>query len=385
MARVNICGFETGDFAETTAQGATNSIQTTTVRSGTYALRCNPAASGNGFVKFSTLAADGTALGSSAVTSYTRFYFLFLTAPSSGTAAILSVLGTSSDKFAVKLDSNKNLSAWDSGTQIGSAGTTVLVSGVWYCIEVKVGSGASNVAWEIRIDGVSELSGSSTLIDSGNANSFYFGNNGNYTLLASVDLYFDDIAIDDAAYPGPGSVVRLDPAADVAKTNWLNQAGSSTNEYLSVDDLGAGAGHDTDTTYVVTSTAGTITFTVSFPALSTRQIIGTINEMKVLVWGRDTGTALTWQINLRPASNTQTTTAGDFGASYAMLGILYKTKGGTDALTIANVNTCQASIIKTQSQARELRCTCIALMLDLPGVFSRAPKILQAVNRAACY
>jgi hypothetical protein len=309
---------------------------------------------------------------------------LFVTVPASASEEILSVYDTASAaKFQLRIDSNKNLSAWNGATQLGSTGTTVLNASQWYCIEVRVGSGVTAL-WEIRINGASEITATSTLGSSLNTGKWRFGKDANRNSNA-VDFYYDDITIDDAAYPGPGSIVRLDPAADVAKTNWLNQAASSTNLFQSVDDLASQAGHDTDSTYIVTSTSGVVTYTASFPALSTRQIIGTINEIKFIAFGRDTGTTLTWRISVRPASNAATTTALDGSNTYAMRAILYKTSGGTDALTIANVNTCQASFVHVQANARELRCTAMSLMLDLPGAGGQSLNIRQAMNRAASW
>lgn len=384
MARVNICGFETGDLSECSGfAGTFETIQAVTVRSGQYALKIATDGVSPSWAQIQSLATDGTPGATSVATSYLRFYFLFVTLPASASEEIFNCLDTASaQKLAIRINSSGNLSVWSTTTQYGSTGATVLAAGVWYCIEIKISTGNPS-AWELRIDGVSEISGSNNL-STLNAEFWVFGQN-TVRNSKAVEVYYDDIAIDDAAYPGPGSIVRLDPSADVAKTNWLNQAGSSTNEFQSVDDLASQVGHDTDTTYVVTSSSGTQTFTVSFPALSTRQIIGTINEIKLIAWGRDTGTANTWQIQVKPTSNAATTTALDGGNTYAMRAILYKTSGGTDALTKANVNTCQASIIKTQSQARELRCTAMALMLDLPGVSGPSRNIGQAMNRAASW
>jgi len=373
--RVNSCGFETGDFSEVQTVQGNVSVQSSIVKSGQYALRIFGDATHNGCCDVFALAADGTAVLANVVTSYIRFYFHY--AFSLGNTNGVTVMscresgGTAKATLSITRIPDGHLAL----SYLGGIthGTTILADNTWYCLELTIGTGTS-ASWELKVNGIVDMSGTNNLT-ANNAALWRFGTINNYDV--SVDMYYDDIAIDADAYPGPGSIVRLDPAADVAKTNWLNQAASSTNEFQSV------AGHDTDTTYVVTSTSGTQTFTVSFPALSTRQIIGTINELKFLAWARDTGTALTSQIQVKPASNAITTISSDVGSTYAIRSLLYKASGGTDALTIANVNTCQASIIKTQSQARELRCTCMVLMLDLPGVFSPAPNILQAVKRAA--
>ncbi len=388
MARVNICGFETGDASEGFSSGGTFTVQTATVRTGTYALRTNLSAAQGGIISLSAIAADGTMALGNVATCYIRFYFLYATKPTSGQEEICSFQDVSqSGKAAVKLDSNGKLGMWSGVanlTQLGSTGSTALQASVWYCIEVKLGSGASGVAWEIRINGISEISGSDTFNSSANNGLWLIG--ANTAVSSAVDFYYDDVAIDDSAYPGPGSIVRLNPSADVAKTNWLNQAGSSTNLFQSVDDLASQVGHDSDSTYITTSTSGVVTYTASFPALSTRQIIGTINEIKLIAFGRRTGAqAVTYDIQIKPTSNAQTTTALDATTSYAMRALLYKAKGGTDALTIANVNTCQASFIHVQANAREIRCTCLALMLDLPGIGGPSRNIRQAVNRASVW
>lgn len=384
MARVNLCGFETGNGNESFTFVGTTAVQGTTVRTGQHALQVNPTGTGTGFFRLGLLNADGTHTFASVTTSYLRFYFLYTILPASGSEQICEVLaGGGSAKIEMRIDSAGKLSCYQVTTQLGSTGSTALVINRWYCIEFKVGSGAT-AAWEIRIDGAVEISGTDTLADSGTSGLWSLGKGINRNS-NSVEFYYDDMTIDDAAYPGPGAIIRVDPAADVAKTNWLNQAASSTNEFSSVADYASGgAGDDGDTTYVVTSTAGTQTFTVSFTALTIPRMRG-INEIKLFTSCRDTGTVNAYQIQLRPASNAQSTTTLDGGNTYEQRAILYKTIGGTDVLSIANVNTCQASIIKTQSQGRELRCTAMALMLDIPVINGPPVNVNQAVKRGAFF
>jgi hypothetical protein len=364
MARVNICGFETGDSSESgsNATGAGSvSFQNSIARTG-YALRINiPTSSDAAWVPINALDVNGNPAAGNSATFYFRTYFYVATLPSTGTQPIWAVNDTASaHKLTVRIDSNGNLSAWNGNTQLGSTGSTVLSTAVWYRVENQVGSGAS-AFWEIRINGVSEISGTNVLGSSLNNGSVWLGVEAGFQ---NIDCYFDDIAIDDAAYPGDGAIIRFDPTADVAKTNWTDQGGGTTNIFNSVDDFASQAGHDTDTTYIKTSTSGVVTYTASFATMASKGVLGTVHEVKFVALGRDTGTTLTYRIALRPSSNSVQTTALDGGSTYALRAILYKTSGGTDALTIANMDTCQASFVHVQNNARELRCTAMAMMVD---------------------
>ncbi len=383
MARVNICGFETGDTSEgtTTITGTgVVSVQTTTARTG-YALK-SACANADGSTAYFELGTpkpfDGTNVTNQpASNTFARFYFQFSQLPVTSVEIFRCVDTAAANRFDLVLKSSGSLDAYLGAELLGS-GVAQLTVNRWYRVELRVGNG-SPTTWDVAIDGIPDSLGSHALIGADNSGAWRFGVTSNANS-ETGNFFYDDV------YPGPGSIVRLDPAADVAKTNWLNQAASSTNEFQSVDDFASQAGHDTDTTYVTTSTTGTVTFTVSFTALSTRQIIGTVNEIKLITFARRTGAqAVAYDIQLKPTSNAQTTTTLDGTTSYALRAILYKSNGGTDSLTIANVNTCQGSVIHTQANARELRCTAMALMVDLPGVFSPAPKVLQAVNRASTY
>jgi hypothetical protein len=74
MALLNFCGWETGDSSEAQSSSGTNSVQTSVVRTGTYAFRANPTTTAVGnhrFAKHSTAGVATTAFG--VATLYHRF------------------------------------------------------------------------------------------------------------------------------------------------------------------------------------------------------------------------------------------------------------------------------------------------------------------------
>src|SRR6266542_2624574 len=128
MARVNFCGFETGDTSECNSTGGTVgtlTVQTTTARTG-YALRVNAGTAETGFVDFNGVATTGLPSIQSIPIFYVRFYFLYLTKPTSASEDIFSIADDANlNKIYLRIDLNGNLSVYDvNQVQLGSTGTT---------------------------------------------------------------------------------------------------------------------------------------------------------------------------------------------------------------------------------------------------------------------
>jgi hypothetical protein len=385
MARVSICGFETGDASELGGSGSsfatlqgTASIQATIKRTGSYALRANPTTTATGFADLGRWTADATL---SAVwipdhllitTCFYRFYFRADTLPASNSEELCSVYDSSSSlKLAVRINSSGQLMAFDStGTaQTGSTGSTVLSLAALYMIELKVGTGGAAV-WEVKINGTSEISGTGNL--SSNGNSWLRLGKGTNRNGQSVDFYYDDVSIDDAAYPGPGEIKAANPSGDGAYTAW-------TGTYQAVDDLLSQAGNDGDTT-VLTTSANTAAETVALEDCATLGISGAVNAVKALVVIRKvSGTQTQVRFRLRSGStdhttaNVQDTNLLTTYKAFARVFAVDPTDSG--AWTTAKVDGLQVGMVHAQSQARVLNTTLIALMVEYtpPEVASFLP------------
>lgn len=138
-------------------------------------------------------------------------------------------------------------------TVVGVAGNTVLVAGNWYYIELKV-TFSNTGSFEIRLDGVTETSGSG--VDTTNtANNFvstcFLFPNHSTTSVSYDDFYFCDTSGSVANdFLGPCRVETLRPASNDS-VQWTPL--SSTNA-SNVDD----PDHDSDSTYNSDTVAGHI-------------------------------------------------------------------------------------------------------------------------------
>lgn len=361
MSRLNICGFETGDASElySWSGGTALTIQSTTKRTGSYAAKWKP----NGAASFENftvrgLAADGTGANfSDPATIYLRFY-LYIAAAASGDmnlAIFFKRTGGNALKGLLSLTSARKLTFLDAGSTT-TTGTTVLSTGQWYRIEAKVGTGASNASWEVKIDGTSEISSSTANLTANGCSECTFG----YRNTAPTDgeIYWDDIAIDDAAYPGAGQVNILKPNATGTTSAWTNGAGTSPTNVAEVP-------HDSDTGYITSSTNGNVT-TVNLDSSATGGVSGTIAAVQVVGIVRDEGGASSMSIRAKSSATNSDTTAVDPGASYTALSKLLATDPNTSAAwTTSGLDALEIGVVNSASVA--VRCTALYAMVECDG------------------
>jgi hypothetical protein len=128
------------------------------------------------------------------------------------------------------------------GTTLAT-GTKVLSANTWYRIEISLNmAAAGNSAFELRIDGVTDISGSFTLNNAAPGQLRFGCTSGNIGGLAAI--YHDDVAINDDqgadqnSWPGVGAVYALlgaaDPGTGTATANWTKPGGATTNRHTSV-------------------------------------------------------------------------------------------------------------------------------------------------------
>jgi hypothetical protein len=194
-------GFEAGDLSELLSHTATVVTASTAQEyAGTYSMRVLPGSYGTGYGRTTTFSAS---------TSYTRFWFRYhvKTAISGGVGRIAEVWDTAANpKFTLGVSDTGHLAVRDrGGNLIGSAGTSTLSVDTWYKLEMKVGCGSSGYSsdapWEVRLGGVSEISGTTGMLSNVNCGSVIFGRTTNSFDSTAVDYYYDSVAIDDYGYP----------------------------------------------------------------------------------------------------------------------------------------------------------------------------------------
>lgn len=217
MARLYVTGFElnstTSGIEQNTWSGAGATIQTGTVRTGTYAMK---ATSSSG-------TRQGTVVQFAGSTSngpyFARFYLNIGTLPSVTNVIFVASSGAgigSTIQAYISLTSTGTLLLFYNNagtlTQIGSA-SSALSTNTWYRIEFKFdksgGNGANIV--EGQLNGSAFATASNLTVQSGIL-SLRFGTNLNVNTDTAGIIYFDDIALNDSTgasqtgYPGDSSL-----------------------------------------------------------------------------------------------------------------------------------------------------------------------------------
>ena len=231
MARIFQTGFElnsTTSNVELESFDGTSSVQTSVVRSGTYAARTNPT-SGTGSFQL-TFDFGGTQGG-----KFCRFYLRIASAPSADTTIMEYA---NSIKKAVltaglKLTTTRTLQLWnlEDSAQVGSD-SSALDLDTWYRIEIKLDDTTlSSSAVDALIVGSSFASGTINLATVSQAIRI-----GTVTSSITTDLFFDDIAFNDDvgsfqnSFPGDGKIIHLKPNATGDNSDW-------TNTFANVDEV----------------------------------------------------------------------------------------------------------------------------------------------------
>ena len=216
MAIVAFTGFETGDFSEWASTNASPTVQTTIIKTGSYALKSATTAQ---WVR------DLTGMTAQS-TWYTRFYFQVTTLPAAATTFMqIGNIANSAYYLSLNTDGTIQVSYWVSSieTVLGSS-TTALATGTWYLIETKYVIAAVTGICELKINGNIEVTGSN-LITGTTAQSRV--NLGNSSAGSNIDKYYDDFAADTAAYIGAGQcIARQGKAGTPNYGGWTKNGGT---------------------------------------------------------------------------------------------------------------------------------------------------------------
>jgi len=283
MAIITFTGFEGGAATlEPFSVSGTTSFDTSTVRTGIYSLRCNPTATNGGFVNIQKFGASSENAVLAIADLYTQFYVRFASLPTGANLTEFFEVNNSdgSITFNARIDSAGKINVFNNATQLGSAGTTVLSTGVWYQIRIRV-QGTTTGAYSLSIDGVSEFSGTS---DFGNFNTniMFLGIANKTNTTDNTDTYFDDVVLDDSTFPsGAASVKSIVPTANGTTMTWSGGTGAS--DYTQVDEIPAD-----DADYVQSPTTGNPnTALFAMQDTSTVGISGTILALTGVVRSRE--------------------------------------------------------------------------------------------------
>lgn len=346
MAIINFTGFEVtnggngGEFSG--APSGTTAYSTSTVRTGNQAFRVNPTTTAVGYCEISGIGANGRSSLLGEATMYYQFWFRYATKPSSGDEEIFVVrANTGVDKLSIRIDSAGNLVVYNSVPTAVGTSATALSANTWYKIEVQCGTSATVGAYDLKIGGVSEVSGTTntTATSGGSARlGKVINRNGN-----SVDFFYDDFASSNTGFiSGNIEVKQMTPDANGSTMSWT--AGTGTSDYTTVDESPA----FDDTDYVQSLTgAGAKVALFDLQTSSAAGITGNILAVKGYVHLRE-NTSVTSAYAIRIRSNTTNSDSSNNNGSTAAQAYQRLletdpdtstawTTGGLDALEVGGV------------------------------------------------
>jgi len=230
--RLYTSGFElnttTAGMEYTNNVTTTPSIQTGTVRSGTYAMQTNAVAQVMG-AEYDWATADNATR-----TAY-RAYINISSAPGVETA-ILSFFDVGNTRqVGIRMNTDRTLELWneEDNAQIGSA-SSALATSTWYRIELLMDFGTANTANSIaraRLDGVEFASATNVNLANG-AMTMQWG----VLTSTTANFFWDDLAVNQDAtgvtnnWPGAGKVIVLRPNGNGTNVAW-------TGDYTAVDEV----------------------------------------------------------------------------------------------------------------------------------------------------
>lgn len=353
MAIVNYSGFETGDATEFQSMTGSAAVQSSIVKSGGYALKIETTATGTGLCQLGMVSAAGQNVAATLTAIYSRFYFRYTTKAASGDETITSA----SSKFELRLNSAGKLSFYDRTNTLKSTGTKVLESDIWYRIELHIVNGSSGT-YEVRIDGITDLSGSADVANTQFTGLFVgkpVNRNSNPVL-----YYYDDLAIDSSDWIGESFVAALRPAAVGTYDAFSNFGG--------INKVSSVMNNDGDTTYIYSSNSNTLqSFTVESPA--SRGITGVIKAVKAISTQRYPATSASARAFIKSnGTNSFVTNPGYTASTYAANSKLLLQEPSANAdWTISDLNSLEIGVGTNSSASGLTNCTrLIAMVLYTP-------------------
>lgn len=373
MALRYFTGFEIGDSTEANATSGSWGMSTAVKRTGAYSLLIDPTTTNAGFWEFRTIGANGTQnLNMNDANTYTTVYFRYATKPASGDEEIMRTeTATGVFKGSLRLDSAGNLSQFQADDTSVATGSTVLAQDTWYRLDWRMGTGAGTAAYELLIDGVSEFSGTMTSAT----------NNAVLKLGKSVDknnntvqFYYDDLWIDNAAFIGSHAVLGLIPTANGSTMAWTSGTGSS--DYQEVDEVPTSG-----TDYVMsTGNAGDVAL-FDMQDSATVGITGTIYGVFAFTRNReDTSVTSATNIRIRSGStNSDNGTSLNGTTTFISLYRFLATDPDTSAAwTTSGVDGVEAGLIENNAVA--VRLASVRVQVSFLASAAAGPANLKSYN-----
>lgn len=359
MAILNFTGFETGDNAEAAVTSGTFSVQSTTKRTGGYALRVNPASGVAAYYGLRKVGANGKSavLGIASGTVYATFY-VYNDGAANGSNCLCTFAAAAGSTYAAALIYNAATGKLQFGGSSSGQTNGTMYGNVWYRVDMAV-----------TVNGATSCS---IYTDAGVFIETVTGTAFNVTIdtlyigasiapgAAGQNFYFDDVAISDSAVPGDCAIKVAVPTGDSAtNTAWSASAG---NKWACVDELPPSA-----TDYIESlTTAGDRRYSATHASCATLSINGPIKAAKVVgVLWEPTSTTTLGAIGIRSGSTNFELSNVDIGTTAEVtLARVDSTDPNTSAAwTISAVDAAEPLVKRSTSDTSNIRCKWLGLMV----------------------
>lgn len=333
MAVTLLCGFESGETANASNEGgeffgflSTPSIQTSIVRSGTYALRTNPTTNQQ-WVSIARIPAGGVA------DATVKSFRMALRVASLPTANVVIARCTSSGGVNAQclwLDTDGKLTLGTGNSTRETTSTNALTAdGLWHLIEFDAGwlVGAGKRVFVDGVEWASNVLGTPV--------AEHVLRIGVQQATATADLYFDDVICDDASISllSDWKVIWLPVISDNAINTWTGGAGGTSNLFDAVNNVppvALVAGSDTNTSQILCTTNPGTAYDANVQSYTTAGLTAgdtliALHALAVHGEGVATGTKTgTVEIVSNPAAATRTFDYGDNAGQATTYPVLWK-------------------------------------------------------------
>ena len=275
MAVTFLTGFESAAaLVDDITLVGTAAYSTTQARTGTRSIRCNPASGVAGYITTPTITTS----------SYLHFGLYVASLPS----VDRRIFGTASSTYLnLRLTSTGAIAVYSGASTLLGTSSTAFSSPGWHWVGVRMASGTSVVY--LQIDGVDEVTGTIGTVAAANT----LGVLG--TEASAIDIYIDDVIVDDAGFLAPSNVALLLPISDKSRdTQWTGGSGGTTNLYDAVNNTPpVGSATESDTTQIEHAGGAIAVYQSNLTTYTTAGVGASdtvIALQGLIVWGEDSAT-----------------------------------------------------------------------------------------------
>jgi hypothetical protein len=311
---------------------------------------------------------------------------LYIATGPSVTRTIVNKAGSSN--INVRLTSSLTLEVYNDTTLLGTS--YALTTGRWYWVGMRIEAG-TDVAF-LQIDGSDAVIATATP-----ASASLQAIGCSDTEASAIDIYIDDIVLDNAQIPQPHRVNLLLPISDNSRTNWTAGAGGTTNLFAGVDNNppgGLASASETNTSNIESaSNTGTANYVANMTTYATAGVgprdvvtgvIPFIRQGEDISTGTKTGS---FEVTSNPVIGATTFTfggnAGAHGEEATGAWLTTTAASVTASPSVAIASSPTMKVTKTDTTTRTGCISLMAMYVCWRPAGGSIRTVLQAVNRSA--